>query len=113
MTHKVWSIERQRRSTVVWEEIVPRSVAIGQTAWERRQTALALVEAGYDTRTAGVLFGVSSQRISDMTITARLWRDRPSPVETYFAEREEPVRGHLRRDVIRALAAWPRTRRQA
>jgi len=92
----MWSVEKQRRSRVDWFAIVPEEVAVEQVGWERRQTALAMYDAGMKQGQIAELFGVTPSRISAMTIVARKWKriGQASPVEAYLnpAPRKPAIR---------------------
>lgn len=66
MSGELWSAEKQRRSRINWNELVPPDVAVKQIAYERRATVLAMVDAGFSLKEIGDLFGITGSRISVM-----------------------------------------------
>jgi hypothetical protein len=79
-------LARQRRSTIDWYSLVPRSIAAQQIDFERCATAIAMRKAGMTYRAAAALFGVSASRIQQMEGRHAYKKWRKAPVERYFDE---------------------------
>jgi len=94
----MWLGEKQRRSRVDWFAIVPEEIAVAQVAWERRQTALAMQDAGMKQGQIAELFGVTKSRVSQMTLRASAAKraGKSSPAEAYLnpAPRKPAIRTH-------------------
>jgi hypothetical protein len=89
----VWSADKQRRSRVDWNELVPPGVAAQQTAYERRATVLAMCDAGVSLKEIGRLFGVTGSRIAGMRDQHKreLKYYRTPPVARYIARHGEDL----------------------
>jgi hypothetical protein len=92
---EVWSMEKQRRSSIDWHSLVPKDVARAQIAYERRETVYAMRQAGFTLATIGKLFGLSTERVRHFAVHAEWSRNPPNnhphvmrkvgiPVSRYF-----------------------------
>lgn len=77
----IWPMEKQRRSNVDWEAILPSHVATLQIAFERRATVRAMHATGMTFADIGIRFGLTGQSISRLAHTTP---DKIAPATAEF-----------------------------
>jgi hypothetical protein len=77
--------QRERRSRIDWSELIDDPTIVErQEKWERRQTAMAMHDAGLTSAQIGERLGVSRGRANQLVNSFWRGRDTLSPAEQYL-----------------------------
>lgn len=88
----VLCLEKQRRSRVDWDALLPNDIAVQQIAYERRATVVAMRKSGMTLKAIGEQFGLTPERIRQM-YERQLRTNKHglrSPADKYLETSERP-----------------------